>query len=216
MTPVILTLIFLAGLIVRAFQGVSSIPEVECSGQRLNPDTSVSAIVLYQSVRGMVASVNLMNRECQTTDSFSSCVVDDSNSRNTRLRTIVIDMHDNERRNFSCQVTIFRSGEGSKIIFWNLQVEKFSKYSVVLRKLVLKDRVLQVGGAFLSPFPILDLGYVRAYDCGLENACATAVMVKFIIQHLSLCTKMLVKFLNSFPHHIRHSDYQATFTRSLT
>ena len=105
-----------------AFEGIPSIQEISCSGETLESDVTVFAMVMLEDSK-QLAQVNVMARECTTSGAFSSCVLHESNSRKTTLKTLVMDLGVTETRTYFCEVTFLRSGERSKSSTWKLEVE---------------------------------------------------------------------------------------------
>ncbi|KAK7490290.1 hypothetical protein BaRGS_00018451 [Batillaria attramentaria] len=104
------------------FQGIPTIQEVSCSGQALASDSSVFSMSLYAE-RRLLAQVNVMNKECTTSGTFSSCLVHQRDSRSTELRTLVMDLGQNETREFTCELVNQKSGEKAKTDTWSLVIE---------------------------------------------------------------------------------------------
>nr|KAG5686410.1 hypothetical protein BaRGS_016548 [Batillaria attramentaria] len=81
------------GLRFGAFQGYDHITEVACTGEPLDSDTDLLSMVLYKlDGKKVIATVNLKNNECSTSDKFSSCVIDSKDSHKTRLTTLILDL----------------------------------------------------------------------------------------------------------------------------
>jgi hypothetical protein len=63
---------------------------LECSGEALPAHAALLSISLYDfRSREVIASVNLADRKCVTYAGFTSCDLDPSNSRLTRVRTLI-------------------------------------------------------------------------------------------------------------------------------
>ena len=104
---------------------------VECSGERLDSDTDLLTMVLYHVPdKRVLATANLKSRECSTSDQFSSCVIDDRDSRSTRLRTLVLDMAEHELRHFGCNLTTFKTDGTTDIISWSIYASQMRTCAV--------------------------------------------------------------------------------------
>ena len=114
---------------VSAFEGIPSIQEISCSGEALESDVTVFAMVLLQDSR-QLAQVNIMAKECTTSGAFSSCVLHETNSRRTTLKTLVMDLGATETRMYVCEVTFLRSGEKTKSSTWTLEVQGWREYFI--------------------------------------------------------------------------------------
>lgn len=104
--------------------------EVECSGEQLDSDTTVSSITLLDSTGNISASVNVQTGECLSSTSFSQCTLDRFDSRKTRLRMLAMDLKEGVTRDYFCEVTSLRSGQRAKILTWSLKVYGFSKWEL--------------------------------------------------------------------------------------
>ncbi|PVD27102.1 hypothetical protein C0Q70_12253 [Pomacea canaliculata] len=69
-----------------------------------------------------LAYVNPYTGECVTFHEFSSCRVDSSNTRNSRVRTLVADLEDGHSTVLGCNVTYFKSRENTQTVTWKVQV----------------------------------------------------------------------------------------------
>nr|KAG5701996.1 hypothetical protein BaRGS_015731 [Batillaria attramentaria] len=130
-----------SGLITRSFRGLHNIQEVECSGEFLDPGTSVLSMSLYL-VRNdtVLASVNVATGACLTAGyfssctidaadsrgSFSSCRIDEANSRRTRLAALVVDLEYGEERVYGCNVSVVESGTRMVSFSWRVTVKRVS------------------------------------------------------------------------------------------
>ncbi|KAL8563674.1 hypothetical protein ACOMHN_035408 [Nucella lapillus] len=99
------------GLHSRIFKGSSAIQEIECSGSALDSAADGLLSTILYSVRDgrVLASANFATKNCLTTDTFSSCVIDARDSRRTRVRALVLDLKEEESREFGCNVTAYSS-----------------------------------------------------------------------------------------------------------
>ena len=117
-----------AGLISRSFHGFQNVQEVECNGETLDSDTSLLYMVLYSPSNGqLIASVNVATGECLTAGRFSSCLISKDNFRQTKLRTLLVDMRPGESRGFGCNITGVEPGGTTRIVSRVLVVRKSSE-----------------------------------------------------------------------------------------
>ena len=64
---------------------------------------------------------------------YSACVIDTKDSRKTRLITLLLDWeHEEEVKEFGCNITGFRAGLEVYAVTWKLKVKKISKSNVGL------------------------------------------------------------------------------------
>ncbi|KAL8563664.1 hypothetical protein ACOMHN_035398 [Nucella lapillus] len=69
----------------KSFQGLGTIQELTCSGLALDADTTLSSMILFTADDDhILASANIVNKECTTTTVFTSCLLHDSDTRRTR------------------------------------------------------------------------------------------------------------------------------------
>lgn len=104
--------------------------EIECSGSGLDAGKAVGLLstILYRAGDGqVVASANFATRSCLTTDTFSSCVIDGSDSRRTGVRALVLDLREEESRRFGCNVTAFSSVGKAVAFSWIISVSRPSE-----------------------------------------------------------------------------------------
>ncbi|XP_025100554.1 uncharacterized protein LOC112567898 isoform X2 [Pomacea canaliculata] len=110
-----------SGMSAQPFQGIDSIIEVECSGRGLDSNTDLLIMTLFATNRDqIVASANLKKLECTTSQSFSMCIMD-SKGHDTKVKTLVLDLAENEKRVYGCNVSVEVDRRGS-IKSWSLEV----------------------------------------------------------------------------------------------
>lgn len=108
------------------FQGMENIIEVECSGKDLSPNNDLLALSIYTpNDDRVVASANLKTNECITSQSFSLCVLQDR-IQGTKVKTLVLDLGENEAKLYGCNVTTTASGRPN-IYSYSVIVKKQSK-----------------------------------------------------------------------------------------
>lgn len=110
----------ISGLTCSAFRGFQNVQELHCSAGALGPGASVLFMSLYR-VKGdtLLASVNVGSRECITVRSFSSCVIDPSDSRKTLLKTLIVNPdYDRAEVTYGCNVTVVVSGRRANDVSW--------------------------------------------------------------------------------------------------
>ncbi|PVD27410.1 hypothetical protein C0Q70_12568 [Pomacea canaliculata] len=110
-------------LVSKLFLGSHDIQEVECSGAALPTDVDLVTMVLHSppSDRAL-AYVNLQTRHCSTSEMFVSCVMDDRDSRQTKLRALVTNLPQGAARMYGCNVTAVKDGWKVKAFSWSLTV----------------------------------------------------------------------------------------------
>lgn len=114
---------------VRSFQGINSVVEVECSGESLAADVDILTMSLFASrARDFNAFVNLKTNECRTAGQFSSCRIDERNSRKTRLSTLVLDLKVDEVRWYICNITTLKEGRWVNVLLWSVEASRESKW----------------------------------------------------------------------------------------
>lgn len=139
-----LTLISATGLRSGVFRDIPFIQEVECSGAGLDSDTNLLSASLYRlSDNAILASLNMGTKECTTSSSFSSCEIRDTDSRKSRVRTLVMNLSSGESLRFGCEVSSIRAGERVKVNSWFLtltgassEYTQFSPKVLLIQKLV--------------------------------------------------------------------------------
>ena len=105
------TIFFSPGMKVRPFEGMNAVLEVECTGETLDFDVDILTMALFvHRSNDLLAFVNLNKNKCTTASHFSSCHIDPGFSRNTKVKTLVLDLKVGESRRFGCNMTTLRSG----------------------------------------------------------------------------------------------------------
>ena len=128
---------------VRTFERIDGVLEVECSAQKLDFSADVLTMALFRQRHppsspspsspspgrnnGLLAFVSPKTSECTTAEDFSSCLIDRGSSRNTRLKTLVLDLRVGESRTFGCNVTSLDSHKRLVPTSWSLVVVRNSK-----------------------------------------------------------------------------------------
>ena len=118
------------GMTVRIFEHIDGILEVECNAQKLDFSADVLTMTLFRrqsTETSLMAFVSPKTSECTTAEAFSSCIVDGGSSRNTRLKTLVLDLRVGESRVFGCNVTSLDSQKRLVTTSWSLVVVRNSK-----------------------------------------------------------------------------------------
>ena len=125
--------LFFPGLTAKPFRGESSIIEVECTSEVLNSDIDVFQMTLFAFGEVKFAAyVNPLKGECLTSLSFSSCVIEDNDSRRTKLRTLVLDLQGNDSRDYGCNVSSSKGpGESIGTTTWKITVKSISELAVI-------------------------------------------------------------------------------------
>ena len=125
-----LNLLTSLGLTSKPFYGLANTQEVECSGRTLDSATSLLSLSLFSLHDDRVlASANIATKACLTSGYFSSCLFHQSDTRQSKLRTVVgvQDLADGEEKWIGCNVTAFVSGGRSMIYSWKLAVSRSRK-----------------------------------------------------------------------------------------
>ncbi|XP_025102324.1 uncharacterized protein LOC112568951 [Pomacea canaliculata] len=103
------------GMSVSPFYGQPTILEVQCSGSGLEANSKLVSLALYGSSKSsIVASVNLVNKECSTSDTFSSCEIHSNDDRRTAVKSLVFDLREGEERQYGCEVNSLRPRGGRR------------------------------------------------------------------------------------------------------
>ena len=116
----------------RDFRNISSIKEVECSGVTLRPEISLLSLKTFRVANNTVtAYLNTLKNECITLDEYSSCVIDSSSTRRSRLRFLVHDLKEGESREYGCTANSFKSLEDTRTWTWTVTVRRKSEYGAI-------------------------------------------------------------------------------------
>ena len=84
---------------VRNFKGFSSLQEVECWGEHLDPEVEMPSLKMYTiPEQKVLAYLFLVSKECMTYSEYSSCFIDESEPRKSGLRVLVSDLAEGEGR----------------------------------------------------------------------------------------------------------------------
>ena len=118
----------IAGLSVQPFQGVSSVQELQCSGDTLPSDADLMSIVLYQRANHHVMSIlNLRKRQCSTSGDYVSCVINESDSRKSVVKALVYDLPEGQSRAYGCNVSVLTSKGRFEAVSWSVTAHHQSK-----------------------------------------------------------------------------------------
>ena len=116
----------------RDIRNISSIKEVECSGVTLRPEISLLSLKTFRVANNTVtAYLNTLKNECITLDEYSSCVIDSSSTRRSRLRFLVHDLKEGESREYGCTANSFKSLEDTRTWTWTVTVRRKSEYGAI-------------------------------------------------------------------------------------
>lgn len=112
------------------FQGHSSIQELLCTGKTLPSDVDVLVMVMYLArTNAIIAYVNTRKRECFTSSDFVSCSVDETVTRNSELKVLIVDFVGEDSRKYGCNVSTVAAGGRLQVVSWYLPIHYLSKFS---------------------------------------------------------------------------------------
>ena len=133
----------IAGLTVRNFHGFPSLKEIECSGSTLPNEVNYLSLKLFKSYqrnsKSSAFSNNIKNvtltslvtseNVCHTYAEFASCFIDNTDRRNSVLKTLVSDLDEGKTITVGCVVgAAFKVGK--KKFFdetWTIDVHRKSE-----------------------------------------------------------------------------------------
>ena len=113
---------------VRLFKGFPSLQEVECTTENLKAEVKVFSLKMYTGPTNTVlAHANPVTNECITFKDYSSCKIDSSDTRKSRLKVLVSDLEEGESRKYGCTATSFGSLGETNAASWSITVWRKSK-----------------------------------------------------------------------------------------
>ena len=113
---------------VQTFRGFPSLQEVECWAGHLEAEVKLLSLKLYNVADDtLLAYLNTLTNECMTFLEYSSCDIDTSDTRQSRLRVLVADLKEGESRTYGCKTSSFRSTEEAKTSTWSIVVRRNSE-----------------------------------------------------------------------------------------
>jgi hypothetical protein len=133
-------------MFVRPFENMDSVLEVTCDARGLNASADVLTMTLHRyddnahsnhhyhtssgvSDDDLLAFVSpKMLQPCTTSGEFAMCVVDQSNSRHTLLKTLVTDLQAGQARRYGCSLTSLDSRREVEKTSWSLLVFRNRKF----------------------------------------------------------------------------------------
>lgn len=108
---------------VHTFRGIPDLQEVECSGGHLDSEVNILALKLVEeSNSSVLAYANPMKKECLTFGEFSSCFLDTTDTRKSRLRILVSDLAVGQTRMYGCVVSSWKSLGVTETLKWSVAV----------------------------------------------------------------------------------------------
>ena len=120
--------IMFSGIAVRNFKGFPSLQEVECWGGHLPGEVKVLSLKLYKnSDNSVLAYLSTFSKDCVTYSDYSSCTIDASNSRNSRLRVLLTDLEEGESGQYTCIASVIKFGEEARTSSWSIVVTRNSE-----------------------------------------------------------------------------------------
>lgn len=110
--------------------GLDTVLEVECSGQGLSSDTELLGMSIFSAEDDAVlALVNVGTGRCSASVQFSACRLHESDSRQTKLTTLVLGFRDSDVRRFGCNVTSLNSDKRFHVRSWYVTIRSLGKQS---------------------------------------------------------------------------------------
>ena len=124
---------FLTGMRVQFFKGFPELQEVECLAAILRPELKLFSLKMFSVDNNVVlATANAMTEECVTFTEYSSCYVDRTDSRKSKIRVLVSDMKEGEMKQFGCRVNSFDSLGDTITTTWSITVERKGEFSWIV------------------------------------------------------------------------------------
>ena len=112
----------------RIFKGIPSLQEVECSGAELEPEVKLLSLQMHRFPGNKaLASLNVISNTCVTLGDYSSCSIDSSDSRRSKLKLLVFDLVEEESRVYTCDVHTIDSFGIPKSSQWKITMKRHSK-----------------------------------------------------------------------------------------
>ncbi|KAK7488928.1 hypothetical protein BaRGS_00019885, partial [Batillaria attramentaria] len=91
------------GISVRDYRGIPSIQEVECWGGTLEAEVILFSLKMFTIPdKSVLAVARPTTNDCMTFSEFSSCAIDASDTRKSRLRVLAADLEEGESRTYGC------------------------------------------------------------------------------------------------------------------
>lgn len=119
---------FLSGMTSKVFENIPSVLEIGCSGRTLETTADVFMMTLYTHPgRDVIASINLRQKKCVTFGRFTSCEIDENDSRRSEVKTLITNLQVGEEMQLGCNVAFAMSG-WSENVEWSLDVRRNSKF----------------------------------------------------------------------------------------
>ena len=113
----------------RDFKGFPSLKEVECWGGSLEPEVKLLSLQLYSlPERTVLASLNVLTKNCVTFGEYSSCVINSDDTHKSRLRILVYDLVEGEGKEFGCTANSLKSLGNTKTLNWSIRVTRKSEW----------------------------------------------------------------------------------------
>ena len=99
--------------------------EVECTGGELKPEVDVMSLSLFRTAdKFVLATLNAFKDSCFTHTDFSSCYIDQNDSRKSRLRILVSDLEEGESREYGCRANIINTRGETASSDWSILVSR--------------------------------------------------------------------------------------------
>ena len=120
---------FLSGMTSRDFKGFPSLQEVECWAGFLEAEVRLLSLRLFrESDKFVLASLNILTNNCVTFGDYSSCMIDSSDTHNSRVRVLVFDLEEGESRRYGCLASTINAIGQPETDTWSILVRRKSKY----------------------------------------------------------------------------------------
>lgn len=111
------------GMTAHSFRNIPTIQEILCTGSALESDANLLSLTLFRfSDNFTLASLNMGNRECSTSATFSSCLIRESDSKKSTIRALVTDLQAGESQKYVCEASSLKPGERIKVAYWSLTI----------------------------------------------------------------------------------------------
>lgn len=116
-------------MVSRDFRGFPNLQEVECFGDNVDSELSLTSLKLVKLPEKEILAVLRTDTEtCLTFTDYTSCGIDTESTHKSRLRVLVHDLREGEGREYGCTATTINAMGDAVYKTWKIIVTVKCKY----------------------------------------------------------------------------------------
>ena len=112
--------------------GIDELREIECSGRVIVENVDVLSITLYRTADNFqYVNAKVFKSTCKTFRVFSACTLDQADSRESSVRTLLSGLNRDKSVMIGCNLTAVLENGLPRMFFWSIPVRLSSEFCLI-------------------------------------------------------------------------------------